>query len=95
MINTEQPKMTIDALGIKVWRLKNGQFHRENGPAYESATGAKYWYLNGKLHRTDGPAVEYADGDKYWFLNDEQMTEDEHANQMFIKWATTPVEYTG
>ena len=67
----EQPKMTINAYGAKIW------------------------YLNGRRHREGGPAVEYASGTKVWFLNGKELTEDEHANQMFIKWCTTPVEYTG
>ena len=33
--------------GDKVWYL-NGKFHREDGPALESANGNKYWYLNGE-----------------------------------------------
>ena len=114
----KQPKITIDKNGTKEWRLKNGQYHREDGPAIEYANGDKRWYLNGQLHREDGPAFEYANGTKLWylngkchrengpaveyangtklcFLNDKELTEDEHANQMFIKWCTTPVEYTG
>ena len=116
--SNNQPKMTIDANGGKLWRLKNGQnhredgpaiertdgtklwylnglHHREDGPAIEYANGDKYWYLNGQLHRTDGPAVEYATGTTAWFLNGKELTEAEFDNQMFIKWCTTPVEYTG
>lgn len=29
--------------------LRNGKFHRTDGPAIEYADGTKYWYLNGKL----------------------------------------------
>ena len=32
--------------GDKVWYL-NGKFHREDGPALESANN-KYWFLNGE-----------------------------------------------
>ena len=63
--------------GNKYWYL-NGKLHREDGPAYEGASGTKAWYLNGKLHREDGPAMEYANGDKYWCLNDKEVTEKEH-----------------
>ena len=94
-MTNEQPIMTIDKRGAKRWRFKNGQLHREDGPAFEYANGTKLWFLNGKYHREDGPAIEYTNGTKAWYLNGKQMTEDEHANQMFIKWCTTPIEYTG
>ena len=55
--------------GTIEYRLPNGQFHREDGPAIEHADGSKAWYLNGKLHRDDGPAVEWANGYKEWCLN--------------------------
>jgi hypothetical protein len=50
------------------WRL-NGNYHREDGPAYEMANGANWWFLNGKLHRVDGPAMDCESGTKYWCLN--------------------------
>jgi len=49
--------------------FKNGEHHRENGPAIEYAYGSKVWYVNGELHRTDGPAIEHANGSKEWWLN--------------------------
>jgi hypothetical protein len=48
---------------------KDGQLHRENGPAIEFANGSKEWYLNGKYHRTDGPAIENESGYKEWYLD--------------------------
>ena len=45
------------------------KLHRTDGPAIESATGAKFWYVNDQLHRTDGPACEYANGSNVWRLN--------------------------
>ena len=32
--------------GTKKW-YKNGELHREDGPAVEYFDGDKYWYLNG------------------------------------------------
>jgi hypothetical protein len=46
---------------------KEGKYHRENGPAIETANGDKYWYKNGELHREDGPAMETARGTKSWY----------------------------
>ena len=47
---------------------KNGEPHREDGPAIIETDSSEYWYLNGELHRADGPAVTCADGGKYWYL---------------------------
>jgi hypothetical protein len=52
------------------WFNKDGQRHREDGPAITWADGFKAWYFNDQLHRTDGPAIENADGDKTWWVND-------------------------
>jgi hypothetical protein len=35
--------------GDKYW-YRNGELHREDGPAIEWADGDKYWFLNGKLY---------------------------------------------
>jgi len=51
-------KVIIYHSGTKSW-YKNGQFHRENGPAKEWCDGFKEWYKNGKRHREDGPAIEH------------------------------------
>jgi hypothetical protein len=66
----EQPKMTVDDRGTKMWWL-HGKRHREDGPAVERANGHKEWWLHGKQHREDGHAIEYADGNKKWYLNNE------------------------
>lgn len=44
---------------------KDGELHRDGGPAIESRQSrearphVQKWYRNGKLHREDGPAVIY------------------------------------
>ena len=38
---------SMDRFGNKNWH-KNGELHRENGPAVEFADGSKAWLLNGK-----------------------------------------------
>jgi len=68
-------KVRVYGSGDIHWYL-NGNLHREDGPAIESADGEKHWYLNGKRHREDGPASEYADGTRYWFLNGKFHRED-------------------
>ena len=75
-------KPTHDVDGDKQW-LKDGDFHRENGPAIENADGTKQWYLHGKRHREDGPAIEWANGSKEWWLHDKRHREDGPA----VEWA--------
>ena len=42
-----QPEMKVGPNGSKWWYL-NDEYHREDGPAIEYASGTKLWYLNGK-----------------------------------------------
>jgi hypothetical protein len=58
----------LDNFGNKIWRNKDGEFHRIGGPAFEYANGDKFWFQNGKLHRLDGPAVEMTNY-KAWCKN--------------------------
>ena len=79
-----ESKLTIYEYGTKEWKLPNGYFHREDGPAIEWTNGSgKEWYLNGDLHREGGPAVEWANGYKEWYLNGDLHREDGPA----IEWA--------
>ena len=38
--------------GARRWMLKNGDYHREDGPAIERANGEKFWWLHGILYYT-------------------------------------------
>ena len=58
----------IDGWGDEVW-VKNGGYHRTDGPAVELANGTKKWYWDGQRHRADGPAIEWPCGSKRWLLN--------------------------
>jgi hypothetical protein len=40
-------KLTVYKNGAKYWKLPNGNYHREDGPAIENSDGYKCWYLNG------------------------------------------------
>jgi len=46
-----------------------GPLHRENGPAVESITGRREWWVKGKRHRIDGPALIRAVGSTEWWLH--------------------------
>jgi hypothetical protein len=69
--------------GTKRW-LKEGNPHREDGPAVEFPDESKYWYKNNLRHREDGPAVEWSNGRKSWYKEDILHREDgpavEHVN---------------
>ena len=56
------------------WKNENGEYHREDGPAFIGANGYQEWYINGKRHREDGPAVIDADGTQYWWINSYNVT---------------------
>jgi hypothetical protein len=42
-----ESKLTINEHGTKEWKLPNGIWHREDGPAIEYSNGDKSWYING------------------------------------------------
>jgi hypothetical protein len=73
--------------GDKYW-YKNGNLHRDGGPAVEYSNSVE-WYKNGELHRDDGPAIEYANGNKFWYKYDCLHRTDgpaiEYANG-YIEW---------
>ncbi len=55
-MGSEPTEITKD--GIQIWiNNKNGNLHRENGPAVIHPDGRQFWYIDGNLHREDGPAM--------------------------------------
>src|SRR2546423_1788459 len=63
----------VEADGFKAW-YRDGQLHREDGPAVEYPDGHKEWWRNGRRHRDDGPAIEYADGSKEWYRDGRKVS---------------------
>lgn len=59
-------KYTIDCNGTERWQLPNGEFHREDGPAFIGVDGTTQWFIEGKCHRDDGPASIWGDGSQMW-----------------------------
>lgn len=47
--------------------FKNGQLHRDDGPAVIYPNGDQYWWKEGKIHRDDGPATVWSDGTLEWW----------------------------
>jgi hypothetical protein len=61
---------------MKEYRDRDGEYHREGGPALEWDNGGKLWYWHGQYHRQDGPACEYAYGTKIWCWHGKYHRED-------------------
>ena len=75
----------IDIWGDEVW-YKDGELHREDGPARIHSNGTKVWYKDGKLHREDGPAVIKKDGTKRWYLNGEFFLKEKWWERISDEW---------
>lgn len=67
MSSPTSPTRAIEHGNIEVWRLANGDLHREDGPAVVQPNGDREWYSHDKRHREDGPAIEYAQGTRAWY----------------------------
>lgn len=68
---------TTRIISTSIKHYVNGQLHRDDGPAVESANGSKEWWKNGKRSRIDGPAVELANGTKEWWVAGQRMLEEQ------------------
>lgn len=59
--------------------FKNGNFHRDHGPATINDAGIKSWYNHGMLHRLDGPAVESTSSEiNAYFIGGQEFTEENY-----------------
>jgi len=67
---TIQTVRTVDQSG-NIAYTKDGEYHREDGPAIVFSDGMQIWCRNGKQHREDGPAIIYIDGTQEWYENGE------------------------
>ncbi len=61
----------IEDNGNIMW-YKNGEIHRENGPAITNKVG-EFWMQRGAYHRVDGPAVVLKCGLEEWYLEGQQI----------------------
>ncbi len=67
--------------GNIIYKNKDGEFHRDDGPAIEYENGDKIWYRYDKRHRDDGPAVEYINGYESWWLDGKEYSKSEWENE--------------
>lgn len=67
--------------------FKDGELHREDGPACIHTNGALHYYLNGQAHREDGPSHNYSDGVTNWFYKGKNYgIDDEFTNESWIEF---------
>ncbi len=52
--------------GTELW-YRNGELHREDGPAVVWPNGYQVWCQNDQRHRKDGPAIVWPDGRQEWW----------------------------
>ena len=62
-----------DEYGEVYW-YKDGERHREDGPAIEGLNGYREWWVAGQRHREDGPAFD-SSCVKEWWLNGQRHRE--------------------
>jgi len=74
--------------------FKEGEYHREDGPAVIINSNNRYWFYEGKLHRIDGPAVESPDskepifwieGEPFWDEEDWKTKNRNYKLNRFLK----------
>lgn len=65
--------------GSKEW-YRNGERHREDGPAVIWPNGTQYWLRNGEYHREDGPAMIDTKGIKIYCLNGRTISKEKFYN---------------
>lgn len=58
---------TMETKALYEWKLPDGKYHREFGPAVEWEDGTLEWLQYDHLHREDGPAVIDKHGSEHWF----------------------------
>lgn len=76
--------------GYREW-WRNGELHRDDGPAIEDTDGARReWCREGKRHREGGPAIEKSDGTRMWYQNGKRHRDEgpavEHPDGTWSWW---------
>jgi hypothetical protein len=88
--------LAMDEYGNRRWYDKDGELHRDDGPASIHVSGVIMWCQHGKYHRTDGPAIIYADehGSVEWWLDDNHCSIEGWRDHVTVDWFLNNVEYT-
>lgn len=65
----------------KIYWIKDGQHHREDGPAVIYPFGTLYWFYEGKRHRFDGPSYipgKLEKDTQKWYIMDNRINVSEY-----------------
>ena len=62
-------QVTVTLSHVAIYIYKNGELHRDDGPAIINKNGDLLWYQNGQYHRDDGPAIMKENGCTIWCQN--------------------------
>ena len=68
----------------KIWRNKEGELHREDGPAIEHSNGTRFWFKNGLKHREDGPTFIWESGEHEYYLNGQYYSIEDYLEETEI-----------
>lgn len=91
--------ITVDEEGDTMWEDRNGNLHRELGPALVYEDGASEWFRYGLHHRIGGPAVDLP-RKKKWYKNGRLHREDGPAVSVLTggkwqdRWFVEDIEYS-
>lgn len=75
---------------VTMYLNADGGLHRLDGPAVESADGARGWYVDGRPHRLDGPAQDSGDSipgrhQLQWWVDGQQVASE--VREVAAGWA--------
>ena len=65
---------------------KNGEVHKEDGPAIILKNGTKYWVINSKIHNEISHAYEDSKCKSWWYNNIRYGYDEEFTNETWIEF---------
>ena len=80
----DQPSIIWVEDGTMEW-WRNGNLHRDHGPAFVSGNGHEVHYNKGLLHRLDGPADKDVFDQPMYMIEGKRYTKEEY-DQEVRKW---------
>ena len=80
----ESVREELQAIGAGRSWYRDGQRHRDDGPAVVWANGRQEWWRDGQRQRDDGPAVVWADGCQEWHRNGQLHRDDGDDDGHFV-----------
>ena len=72
----DRQELWVHKDGVRLQAIKDGNFHRDKGPAMIYSDGSEEWLSQGKLHRDGGPAVIWANQSEEWWQEGNRHRDD-------------------